>query len=188
VALAAITVGEWIGVATGVVGVGTLVLTYRLIRHGIVQIEGTRRSIEAGIAAEVRVLNSACKPQRRKVMQAFPLHVDLVREYGPHMWEIRVDGQRLPDEAERSVVRWLELSSHPSARTWDDVGDLTDEELEDASDDRSSLSCSHASVSRGGRRSIDQGRQPRPQRAPACRRCTSGITRVPSERISWWYC
>ncbi len=96
------SVTDWIGICTAVIGITTLALTYRLIKHGIAQIEVTRRLMEAGIAAEVRTLNGACKPQRRRVAQAFPLHADFVGRYEPHRWEVSVNGERLEIERFRA--------------------------------------------------------------------------------------
>jgi len=127
---------DWVAPATGLIGLAATLyivwLTYRLIKHGVAQIEASRRSIEAGIAAEVRARNSACREERRRIIRSFPLHVDLVTMFGPHRWEVVVDGKPLGDVERGVAVRWLELHSHSAVRTWENIGDLTDQQLEDA--------------------------------------------------------
>jgi hypothetical protein len=129
----AISLEGWIGLAATLIAVTTLLVSYRLFRQGSVTLEAARRSIEANIAAEVRQLNSACRVERNRVLQSFPLHTDVIARYPVEVWKVKVDGSDLGESVNAEVVNWLVESRHESVRTWNNVGDLTDEEISDAS-------------------------------------------------------
>lgn len=130
------SVAEWVTVGIALAGVllGALALlvAFRTLRHAAGQLYSARRAIEAGVAAEVRQLNRACRAERVRFIQAFPLHVDLLTTHPPQTWEIWVDGVRLERHWEDEVIWLLQRGSHPTVRTWQNVGELTDEQISDA--------------------------------------------------------
>jgi hypothetical protein len=123
---------DWLAVAAVVVGALTLLVGYRALRHGVKQLESSRRAAEAGIAAEVRALNGKCRAERMRVLRGFPLHVSLLERHPPETWEIVVDGEQVEPAVAADVVSWLRDGDHRSVRTWESLADLTDEQIGDA--------------------------------------------------------